>query len=209
MNTEQQEQQIPAGYMQNPLGHLVPINTIAEQDLLRDQLVKELVAKAKTINTELAAFKNKALQDIEDLVAISGERYDVFLGGNKGNVVLYSFDGGLKVQRVYREIITYTEEILAAKQLIENCLVRWSDGANTNLQAMVSQAFRVNGQGEIKIGKVLELLRLEIEDKEWANAMHALRDALQVAGTTVYVRIYERIGKTDQWKPISLDLAAV
>ncbi|AOE92049.1 hypothetical protein LBM341_03799 (plasmid) [Ralstonia solanacearum] len=39
--------------------------------------------------------------------------------------------------------------------------------------------------------------------------MQAIADSVQVAGSKPYVRIYERIGDSDQFKPIVLDLAAV
>ena len=39
--------------------------------------------------------------------------------------------------------------------------------------------------------------------------MTALMDSITVAGSTAYINIYERIGETDQWRHISLDLAAL
>lgn len=203
------EHTIPDGFMQKPNGDLVRVENVREQDLLRDQLVRDLVPKAIAINEALAAFKTCALDDIADLVTIAGERYGANLGGTKGNVSLTTYDGQYKVQRAYREVVQFTEEIEAAKALIDNCLARWSEGANENIQAVVSQAFRTNTKGEIKTGKVLDLMRLDIQDEEWEQAMSALKDALQSVGTAVYVRVYERIGKTDQYRPIPLDLASV
>lgn len=200
---------IPEGFMMNAAGHLVPADQVREQDLLRDSLVNDLTPKAIALNTALTEFKNAALQDIDDLVAIAGDRYGVKLGGKKGNVSLTSYDGRYKIQRAFREVVAFTEEIEAAKALIDSCLKRWTADANQNVSAIVSQAFRTNSKQEIKTGKVLELMRLNIEDEEWQLAMQALKDALQNVGTAVYIRVYERIGKTDQYRPISLDLASV
>ncbi|MGB0732451.1 MAG: DUF3164 family protein [Pontibacterium sp.] len=200
---------IPEGYMMNAAGHLVPADQVREQDLLRDSLVSELAPEALRLHEALCGFKKKALEDIDDLVAIAGERYGTKLGGRKGNVSLTTFDGRFKVQRSFREVVGFTEEIEAAKELIDQCLNRWTEGANQNVRAIVSQAFRTNTKGEIKTGKVLELMRLDIKDDEWQLAMTALKDALQNIGTAVYVRVYERIGMTDQYRPIPLDLAAV
>ncbi|MGO2235559.1 MAG: DUF3164 family protein [Marinomonas sp.] len=52
-------------------------------------------------------------------------------------------------------------------------------------------------------------MRMEIDDEEWNRAMNALKDALKSNGTAVYIRVYERIENTDQYKPISLDIAAL
>lgn len=205
----QQDNDVPAGYMRNASGHLVPASKVREQDLLRDQAVKDLVARARELNAALAAFKQESLRDIADLVAIAGERYDLWLGGKKGNVTLLSFDGSLKVARHHSDVITFSEELESAKAIIDNCIRRWSEGSSENIQAIVSQAFRTNNKGEIKTGKVIELMQLDIDDPEWKLAMSALRDALHVSGTSTYLRFHERIGDTDKWRAIPLDLAKV
>ena len=78
----------------------------------------------------MAAFKAKALADIEDLVAISHERYGVKVGGKKGNVSFITYDGKFKVERAMADRIIFTEEILAAKELIDQCIRKWSEGAD-------------------------------------------------------------------------------
>ncbi len=199
---------LPAGYKKKANGDLVPIENIREQDLLRDQVVNDLVPVALKINQQLVDFKKKALSDIDDLVTIAGERYGAKIGGNKGNVSLISFDGQWKVTRTYREVITFTEEIEAAKALIDECLIKWSKGASSNLRAIVTRAFRTNTKGEIKTGKVLDLMRVEIEDITWEQAMMALRDAMIATDSAVYVRVYKRVGVTDQYQAVSLDMAS-
>lgn len=198
---------IPEGYLLNPAGHLVPREQVREQDLLRDQVATELADRALNIHHQLKAFKARALADIADLVSVSAEKYKVAIGGEKGNVTITTFDGKYKVVRAYAERITFTEEIEAAKALINACIIRWSEGANDNIRALVDRAFRTDSKGQIKTAAVLELLRLEITDDEWERAMDAIRDSIQSTGTAVYVRVYQRIDGTDQYRAISLDLA--
>ncbi|WP_320416369.1 DUF3164 family protein [Candidatus Vondammii sp. HM_W22] len=183
----QTTEQIPDGYMRNAVGHLVPEGQVREQDKLRDDLVLCLAARAHELNAELAKFKEQALNDIEDLIQIAAERYDTRIGGRRGNVQLASYDGRYKVQRR----IAFTEELEAAKMLINGCITRWSEGANNNIRALIDRAFRTDTQGQIKSAAVLELLRLEIDDAEWQRAMDALRDSIQTVGTAIYVRVYE------------------
>lgn len=198
---------IPEGYLLNPAGHLVPREQVREQDLLRDQVATELADRALSIHHQLKAFKARALADIADLVSVSAEKYKVSIGGEKGNVTITTFDGKYKVVRAFAERITFTEEIEAAKALINACIIRWSEGANDNIRALVDRAFRTDSKGQIKTAAVLELLRLEITDDEWERAMDAIRDSIQSTGTAVYVRVYQRIDGTDQYRAISLDLA--
>lgn len=198
---------IPEGYMRNPAGHLVPRDQVRQQDLLRDAVASKLAADAIEINRLLREFKALALGDIADLVKISAEKYKVSLGGEKGNVTVATFDGRYKIIRAHAERIVFTEEIEAARALVTACIVRWSEGANANIRALVDRAFRTDSKGQIKMSAVLELLRLEIDDEEWKSAMEAIRDSIQSTGTAVYVRVYERVEGTDQYRPISLDLA--
>ncbi|MPS95004.1 MAG: DUF3164 family protein [Comamonas sp.] len=199
----------PDGYMKNALGHLVPRANVREQDLMRDEVARNLATQASALNQALSEFKKKALGDMADLIKIAGERYEVTLGGKKGNVSISSYDGKYKVQRSVADRIQFTEEIEAAKALINQCIARWSEGANDNIRAIVDRAFSKDTKGQIKTSAVLDLMRLEIDDAEWKRAMEAIRDSIQTTGTAIYVRVYERIGDSDQYKAIPLDLAAV
>ena len=199
----------PDGYMKNALGHLVPRANVREQDLMRDEVARNLATQASALNQALSEFKKKALGDMADLIKIAGERYEVTLGGKKGNVSISSYDGKYKVQRSVADRIQFTEEIEAAKALINQCIARWSEGANDNIRAIVDRAFSKDTKGQLKTAAVLDLMRLEIDDAEWKRAMDAIRDSIQTTGTAIYVRVYERIGDSDQYKAIPLDLAAV
>lgn len=203
------ETNIPDGYMKNAAGHLVPRDHVREQDLLRDDVARGLADRAVSLSHELKQFKVRALTEIADLVTISAERYKVSIGGEKGNVTVTTFDGQYKIVRAYSERITFTEEIEAAKALINQCIIRWSEGANDNIRALVDRAFRTDSKGQIKMAAVLELLRLEIKDDEWLRAMQAIRDSIQSTGTAVYVRVYERVGESEQYRAVPLDLATV
>lgn len=198
---------VPDGYMRNASGHLVPIEQVREQDKLRDQVARELSTRALALAVALKEFKQAALADIADLVTISGERYGVELGGKKGNVTVTTYDGRFRIQRAHADLISFTEELEAAKALINNCIERWSEGANPHIRVLVDRAFRTDTKGQIKTAAVLELLRLEIEDEEWQRAMEAIKDSIQSTGTAVYIRVYQRVGETDRYDPIVLDLA--
>lgn len=198
---------IPEGYRKNAQGHLVHESEIREQDKLRDQFVLNAVAEALALQEQLKNFKGRMLGDIEDLIEISAQNYGVSMGGKKGNVQMMSFDGRFKVERNCQSVMTFSEEIETAKALIDKCLVKWSNDSNAHLVSLVNNAFRTNGNGQLKTGEVLALTRCEIDDADWKTAMVALKDALHVLNTSTYVRLYQRVGDSDVWKPISLDLA--
>lgn len=194
------------GYRQNTLGHLVPLETIKPIDLARDQLVGEIVAHARALSRQIAAFKNQTFGDINAFVELSAEQYDVKLGGSKGNVTLLSFDGRHKVQRAIAEHICFDERLQAAKALIDECITAWSDGADVKIRVLVNSAFQVDKEGKINTGRVLGLRRIEITDDRWKRAMQAIGEAVQVVGSKSYVRVYER-DANGEYQPISLDVA--
>lgn len=208
---------VPDGYMKNAVGHLVPKSQVRELDLLRDDTVRRIVAKWKALHQQLKEIKAEVYADVDDHVRIAGDKYDVELGGGKGGVSLPTYDGEFKIVRSVADSITFTEEIEAAKTLIERCLDRWSASAETpdgaagvqNLRAIAGRAFAKNRQGNLKKNDVLDLLRLDIDDKDWKLAQDAIRDSIKVTGTSTYIRVYQRVGKTGQYEAIPLDLAAV
>lgn len=206
---DQRVTQIPDGYRMNAQGHLVPVATIKDIDIARDELVREIVNKAKELHSAIARFKAGTFEDIQAFIELSAEKYGAKIGGNKGNVTLMSFDGRYKIQRTVAENITFDERLQAAKQLIDECIHAWSEGVNDNIRALVNDAFRVDKEGDISIGRVLGLRRLDIKDAKWQQAMAAISDAVQVIGSKSYVRIYERQSDIDKWEPIPLDVASV
>ncbi|WP_035384009.1 DUF3164 family protein [Ferriphaselus sp. R-1] len=200
---------IPEGYMQDAKGALWPKDTVREIDLVRDELVREIVGKAKAQSEALAQFKAGVFGDIEAFIQLSGEKYGVKMGGIKGNVSLLSFDGRFKVQRAVAESLTFDERLQVAKELIDQCIHEWSQGSRSEIRALINDAFQVDKEGRVNSARILSLRRLDIKDEKWNRAMLAIGESIQVAGSKTYFRVYERVGDTDQYRPISLDIAAV
>jgi hypothetical protein len=198
---------VPEGFREDGQGRMVAVENIKEIDLLRDELVKELVDKARDVNATLAAYKTRAFGEIAAFISLSAEKYRVVLGGQKGNVTLLSFDGRYKIQRAIAESITFDERLKAAKELIDECLHDWTEGARSEIRTLITDAFRVDQEGNIRTGNVLALRRLDITDERWMRAMQAIGDAAQVVGSKSYVRVYERDDATGQYQQISLDIA--
>lgn len=208
-NTKPNFEVIPQGYRKDAQGRLTHEDLIKPIDIERDRLVCHLVDRATELNAELADYKSMAFGDIAAFIEMSAEEYGAKIGGKKGNVTLFSFDGRFKIQRSVQETITFDERLQAARALIDECLTEWTAGARPEVVALINDAFRTDTKGEIRTASVLALRRLDIQDKRWQQAMVAIGEACQAVGSKSYIRIYERVGDTDQYKPISLDIAAV
>lgn len=203
------QQTLPAGYRRDAQGRLVHEDQIKPVDKLRDELVTTLVERARATHAALVQYKAAAFGEIEAFLDLSAQEYGTKLGGKKGNVSLLSFDGKYKIQRAIQESIAFDERLQVARELIDECLQEWTLGARPELAVLVNDAFRVDTKGEIRTARVLALRRLDITDERWLRAMDAIGDACQVAGSKSYIRVYERIGDSDQYRAISLDIAGV
>lgn len=201
--------QVPDGFRLDAQGRHVPESMIKPLDLMRDELVMTIVGKTQELNQALADFKAKVFGDVDALVTIAADEYGAKLGGTKGNVTLFSYDGRFKVVRAKADNIRFDERLQGAKALIDECLQEWVKGSRPEIITLINDAFKVDQAGNIRTGSVLALRRLEITDKRWTRAMQAISDAVTVVTTSSYVRVYERVGDTDQYQPISLDIAKV
>lgn len=200
---------IPEGFWQDARGCLVPVSLIKPIDQARDALVRDIVSQAVVRSADLKAFKADVFGDIAAFIDLSAEQYGAELGGKKGNVTFYTFDGRYKVSRAIADNIAFDERLQAARALIDECMAEWTNGVRPEIHAIINQAFNTDKEGQVSVGRVLQLRRLEISDDRWKAAMEAIGESLQVVGSKSYLRVYERIGDTEQYKAIPLDIAGV
>lgn len=200
---------VPEGYWADSKGKLTHESVVRPIDKERDRLVKELFTQAVSVSAVLAEFKNRAFGDIAAFVSLSLEQYKVDVGGKKGNVTLYSYNGQYKIMRAIQDSMKFDERILAAKELIYQCVTEWTEGARPEAKAIIDHAFKTDNDGNLSVARILSLRKLDITDPRWVSAMDAIGESLQVVSSKSYIRVYERVGDTDNYRQIPLDLAAV
>ena len=193
-------------YMVNAQGHLVPLDRVDEIDRLRDEMVMEIVQRARALSGRLAGEKSGMLDDIAAFIALSAEKYGAKIGGGKGNVTLTSYDGKYKIQRAMQDRIIFDERLQAARELINDCLRDWTEGASDNLRAIIDAAWEVDKEGNVSTSRIMGLRRIKVDDERWYRAMAALMDSIQVLYSKSFVRVYERTAH-DEWRIIPLDIA--
>ena len=200
--------EVPAGYRIDAKGRLIPVDQIKSIDIERSDLVERLIGGAKLLQQEMLAFKKLSFEDIAAFIQLSAEQHGVQLGGHKGNVTLFSFDGKYKIVRQSQESIRFDESLQAAKALIDECISEWAEGSNDNIQVLINDAFQVDKEGKISTGRVLSLRRLDIRDEKWLRAMDAISDSIIVTDSKNYIRFYER-DEDGKYQAISLDFANI
>lgn len=200
---------VPDGCWEDATGRFVPLDLIDDIDKTRNELVIELADLAKAQSQALAKFKQKLFADVYAFVDLSAEKYQVKIGGRKGNITLMSFDARYKIQIAISEQFRFNEGLQAAKALIDECITEWAKDSKSEIKMLVQDAFQTDQEGKINTGRVLALRRVKIEDEKWVRAMQAIGESLFILGSKKYIRFYERVNKTDKYTPILLDIAAV
>lgn len=195
-------------YRKDHRGAYIPVEQIREIDLARDELVNEKAAKIEATQASIAALKDELMGDIAAFVQLSAERYGAKVGGDKGNITLMSFDGTYKLKRQTSESLGFDEGLRAAKNIIDECLEKWSRDSPVPLRAIVEQAFDINKEGRINTNAILSLRRIKIDDERWQQAMQAISDSLQTQDSKAYVRLYKR-DKTGKYVAVPLDMSAL
>lgn len=194
-------------FLINHKGHQVPLKAIRPADIIRHEFVQTAIAKAKEQSKALAEFKAQQFSEFDAFLGLLAQEYAVEMGGQKGNVTLRSFDHKQKVTLQVQESIELGPELLVAKELIDECLNEWSEGANENLKLIIEQTFATDKKGKVSVQKVLGLRRLKITDEtgKWQRAMDIIADSILVMDSTRFIRFYETIGELE--RAISLDIA--
>lgn len=198
---------IPDGYMQDAAGRLVLVEHVKPEHLLEDELVRSLAKEAEELNAALLKFRAKCFTEARAFLDVLHEKYGVKRGGDKGNFQLKAYDGSLRLLVSINDCVAFGPELQVAKELVDSCLKRWSNGANKNLSAIVNDAFDVGKEGKLRKDKIFGLLRLNIEDEEWQRAMQAISDSIRVDTSREYVRFHKRSTLEGKWELVPLDMA--
>ena len=199
---------IDGKYMKNSKGHLVPLEQVSDYDKEKEELVRRLISKAVPIQETMRDFKVEALGDMYAFMELAFEKYEAKKRELK-NFRLTTFDGTLRVEVAVNDFLEFDEQLQAAKSLVDECLIGWTEDARPEVRALVSQAFETDKEGSVSPSKVIPLLRLEIDDADWNTAMKAVKASLTVQYSKKYIRFKRRTGPEGKWENIVLDIAAL
>ena len=193
--------------MKDSLGNEVPVRYVKPLDKERDRLVRRLHARAKKLNASLADFRKDCLAEIAGFQTRAQSAYGVELGGDKGGVVLSSFDGSIKIERRNTETIAFDERLQMAQRLLAEWIAEKTDGADRDLQKVVHSAFYASREG-LRTARILSLTRLAIRGEKWEQAMRLIRDSIQANAGRTHARFYQRL-ENGQFAFVPLDIAQV
>ncbi|WP_142417219.1 DUF3164 family protein [Bartonella massiliensis] len=193
-------------YMKDAKGALVPVDMIRPADLLEDETVRKVMGYAKELSARIARFNSHTVADLSDFDNLLAQEYGVARRGKKGNCTYTSFDGLQRIKVQVQESFDFGPQLQIAKSLLDECLNEWSADARPEIRAIITRAFNTDKEGKVNRGEIFMLLRLDISDPRWREAMRAIREAIRVTTSKEYVRFYERDTLESLWRPVTLDM---
>lgn len=190
-----------------PKGEKLPIGTVKPQHVMEDQFVRDEVSHAIALSEQMSRFLAHFFSNYAAYDELLGDRYDVKVGGPKGNATLRTYDGKFAIKVQVADQISFGPELQIAKTLVDECLTDWTASAGDEIKAVVTRAFNTDKAGQINRAALYSLLRLEIADARWRKAMEAIRNSMRVDGTKTYVRFYRYDGPDGREQAITLNMA--
>jgi hypothetical protein len=200
---------IPAGYMKDAKGRLVLMSDITPLEQQRDALAKELAAKATELSLMMEDGKKSMLAEISAHIQLAAEEYHVSIGGESGACTLLSYDGLIKVERLYSRHLAVNERAAVAKELVERYASSVASELDGETKRLVRAGLRVDEKGQLSASALLYLARrIKSSSQEWQAAVAAINDAVTTESGNPYVRISIRDDKGN-YNQIPLDFSAV
>lgn len=194
-------------YMTDAKGSLVPINLIKPVDKLEDEIVRKIMKYATDLNVQITRFRGHTMTDLGEFDALLDQEYSTKKRGKKGNRTYSTFDGLQKVVVQIQDTIDFGPQLQQAKTLLDECMNEWAANARPEIQAIITRAFNTDKEGKVNRSEIFMLLRLDISDERWLEAMRAIREAMRVTSSKEYVRFYTRDAIQDPWKSVTINLA--
>jgi hypothetical protein len=196
-------------YMSDAKGSLVPIENVKAEHKLEDEVVRKIIAFAEELSAQVSRFRSHTMRDLGEFDALLAQEYGAKIGGAKGNRTYFSFDGLLKVQVAISDFVDFGPQLQIAKKLLDECLMEWSADSRPEIRAVITKAFNTEREGQVNRSEIFMLLRLDIDDPRWQEAMRAIRDAMLITSSKEYVRFYRRGSIDEKFQNITIDLAKV
>lgn len=196
-----------AVYMRDARGALVPEELIKPADKLEHETVRRIMGFGIALSEQISRFKAHTFEDLGAFDALLAQDYGLTKGGPKGNRTYTSYDGLMRVSIRVADLIDFGPGLQTAKALIDECLNEWAADSRAEIRAIVTRAFNTDKEGQINRSEVFMLLRLDIADPRWQEAMRAIREAIRTVGSKTYVRLETREAPDASWSAVTIDLA--
>ena len=191
--------------MRDSNGDDIPLKYVGSYDKARDRAVRRVLARFLKAREMLERVVAESIADLQSLAATKESV------GAKGNFSARSFDGLVQCAIRQQYNIYLDERVVRARELmlgyVEGVIGKVGGNDGAALRLIIAEAFKANAQGFLSTGKVMSLLRMEIDNADWREAKRILQEAIKPQKGKRYL-VCERRGSTQgEFSAIRLDIA--
>jgi hypothetical protein len=186
-------------------GTSIPYNRLTKSEKLREGSLYKVATSAAKLNTQLltlkATMREKVVEIVDAIIAENNGK----VRETKGNLVLYNFDGSIKLE------VNINDRIEFDSVLLDQCKAKLDQLLNENLSTnesfikdIVMSAFET-GRGKLDTKKVLALKKhsSRIKHPLYTEAMEFLDKSIRRPDSRTYYRVWV---KDEQGKYENIDL---
>jgi len=191
--------------MRDSNGNDIPLKYVSKYDKAKDKTVRRILARFLRARDLL---EGVVAETIGELNALAQTKESI---GVKGNFSARSFDGLVQVSIRQQYNVLLDERVVRARDLmlgyVETVLAKVGGSDAAALRLIVAEAFKANAQGFLSTGKVMSLLRMEIDNADWREAKRILQDAIKPQKGKRYLVCEKRASTQGDFETIRLDIA--
>ena len=191
--------------MRDSNGNDIPLKYVSKYDKAKDKAVRKVLARFLRARELL---EGVVAETIAELDALAKTKESV---GEKGNFSARSFDGLIQVSIRQQYNIFLDERVVKARELmlgyVEKVLAKVGGNDAQALRLIVAEAFKANAQGFLSTGKIMSLLRMEIDNADWREAKRILQDSIKPQKGKRYLVCERRASTQAEFRPVRLDIA--
>jgi hypothetical protein len=191
--------------MRDSNGNDIPLKYVSKYDKAKDKAVRKILARFVKARHALESVVAETVAELNELAATKESV------GAKGNFSARSFDGLIQVSIRQQYNILLDERVVRARELmlgyIEGVLAKVGGNDAQALRLIVAEAFKANAQGFLSTGKIMSLLRMEIDNGDWREAKRILQESIKPQKGKRYLVCETRISTQMEFEAIRLDIA--
>lgn len=209
---------IPDNLIQRPDGSYVELAKLPPRKQLAHNLVCQMFPRAVDQSQQLIILKRTMLAEMTAYCDLMAEEYETDVKGQSGGYSVTSVCGTMKVELSIAKHVSFSEELSAAKSLLDEFLadilgdLHGTDEDQQSVEIIrdiVQSAFKVNSKGRLSTDGILGLKKHQWDHPKWKRAMEAIEDATCRDSSTTYIRFYQIDPETKVETMVPLDLAKV
>jgi len=183
--------------------------TKAAYESERDDLVTDLVLKAKSVNELLSKFKEELHVYFEEHKEKLND-YGGVRSNSKGGFSLVHSSGEIKATRLRSTQPVWDERAEKSLELINDFLHTTVKKSHRKLFEVLLSYIQKNKSGDLEYAKVMDLIshRDKWKDERWLKGLDLLEESFSIAFRSFSYAFYVK-DKDGKWEPININFSSL